>query len=272
MKLQVTHRTTYSYDIPPRSVLQSHRLLPASFDGQKVLSWDVQISGGDVSRGAGFVDGAGDWIETVAIRGEVTGVTIDVLGEVETKDTLGVVKGLKSKAPPRAYMRASPMTALNGDLRDLASDAVAGVQTELDRAHALARAITGAIAYVPGMTDSQTSAAEALALGQGVCQDQSHALIAVARAVDMPGRYVTGYLHSTADGQSHEASHAWAELWVDGMGWVGFDAANACCPDEKYIRVGCGHDAVGAAPIRGISVGPGSETMGVTLTVMNSQQ
>ena len=85
----------------------------------------------------------------------------------------------------------------------------------------------------------------------------------------MPARYVTGYLF-TEDAEA-EAAHAWAELHVDGLGWIGFDPANRCCPDERYIRLGSGRDAREAAPIRGVSRG-GAERQWTSRVVVAAQQ
>jgi transglutaminase-like putative cysteine protease len=59
---------------------------------------------------------------------------------------------------------------------------------------------------------------------------------------------------------------------LPGLGWVGFDPANACCPDERYIRLASGFDAQDAAPIRGIARGPGAETMAVRVAVCTQGQ
>jgi transglutaminase-like putative cysteine protease len=157
-------------------------------------------------------------------------------------------------------------------LRELADRALADVPESepLTRAHALAKAVEEAIVYTPGETVETTTAAEALGLGRGVCQDHTHALIAVALIAGLPARYVTGYLESGADGGAHEASHAWAEIWIEGLGWIGFDAANGCCPDARYVRIGSGHDAQGAAPIRGVAAGRGIEAMEVAVSVTPS--
>ena len=89
----------------------------------------------------------------------------------------------------------------------------------------------------------------------------------------IPARYVTGYLQADEHGQQHEASHAWAELFVPELGWVGFDAANRCCPDERYIRLGSGYDAHDAAPIRGVVQGSAPEEyLEVEVVVANGQQ
>ncbi|MGB4909077.1 MAG: transglutaminase family protein, partial [Tabrizicola sp.] len=119
---------------------------------------------------------------------------------------------------------------------------------------------------------AHTTAAEALALGEGVCQDHAHALVACARHRGLPARYVSGYLFATQDGTPHEAAHAWAELHIPGLGWVGFDPANRACPDARYIRLGSGFDAQDAAPIRGIARGGAREAMDVTVAVQQSAQ
>ncbi|MFY8147531.1 MAG: transglutaminase-like domain-containing protein, partial [Rhodobacter sp.] len=88
----------------------------------------------------------------------------------------------------------------------------------------------------------------------------------------IPARYVSGYLMSGGDGSPGEAAHAWAEIWVQGLGWIGFDPANTCCPDDRYIRLGSGLDAQDAAPIRGTARGPAAEVLDVAVAVQAVQQ
>jgi transglutaminase-like putative cysteine protease len=97
-------------------------------------------------------------------------------------------------------------------------------------------------------------------------------MIAAALELDLPARYVTGYLAPREDGGPHEASHAWAEIWVKGLGWVGFDAANECCPDEYYLRLGCGRDAEEAAPIRGSYRGVSHHALDIKVAVQQAEQ
>ncbi|KAF0674956.1 transglutaminase family protein [Profundibacterium mesophilum] len=272
MRLKVSHSTSYSYEPAKSGLIQSLRMWPSVYAGQKIIDWRVDIDAPSVRRGASFRDGAGDLIETVVIRGPVEQVTVRVSGEVETQDLSGILRGHVEKVPPLAYLRASRMTRADPALAELSADVIASTGGGLDAAHGLAAAVAEAITYQPGETESDTTAAEALALGRGVCQDQAHALIAMAHCADMPARYVTGYLHATADGTLHQASHAWAEIHVDGLGWVGFDPANRCCPNDLYIRLGSGHDAAGAAPIRGMATGQGAETLAVDLHVLDASQ
>ena len=269
MLLTVDHVTRYHYDQPVRGVVQSHRLTPSAFDGQRVVSWSVTVS--DATKGAQVRDGAGDALQSWTIKGPVSVVEVRVQGTVETIDLAGVLRGHRESVPPDAYLRDTPATAADLALRGLAA-AAKGAEGPLAVAHALAGAVAEAIVYRPGVTEARTTAAEALALGEGVCQDHAHAMIACARYQGLPARYVSGYLFATADGAQHEAAHAWAEVFIAGLGWVGFDPANRCCPDERYIRLGSGYDAQDAAPIRGIARGNGEESLDVTVAVQSLQQ
>ncbi|MBK5926156.1 transglutaminase family protein [Rhodobaculum claviforme] len=273
MIVTVEHVTTYHYDRPVRGVVQSHRLTPTRFDGQTVLDWSVEVSEG--TAGGGFRDGAGDWVQSHSAHGPLSEITVSVHGRVQTQDLAGVLRGHRERMPAAAYLRDTAPTRADVALTELARAAVAGATEDLDRAHRLCAAVAEAIAYRPGVTEAHTTAAEALRLGEGVCQDHAHALIATARVLDLPARYVSGYLggeDADAQGAAAEAAHAWAEIWVAGLGWIGFDPANACCPDARYVRLGSGLDAAGAAPIRGVARGGATERMDVTVSVRATQQ
>ncbi len=275
MRLAVRHRTRYVFDAPMRWIVQSHRLTPSDCAGQRVVEWSVSAEG--AVFGAGFLDGAGDRVSTMTLAGPVEAVEVLVEGLVETADTAGVLRDHRETISPRCYLVETPAVKASAALialrdRVLAEADAAGAE-ELGRAHRLAAAVSDAIAWVPGATHAHSTAAEALEQGEGVCQDHAHALIALAHASGLPARYVTGYLFAAEEAAEAEAAHAWAEIFLDGLGWVGFDAANRCCPDDRYIRLGSGRDARDAAPIRGVSRGGGREDMEVAVTVaLQAQQ
>ena len=138
--------------------------------------------------------------------------------------------------------------------------------TDLDRMHDLMGTVHTSVAYRPGETGTETTAEQALEAGHGVCQDHAHIFIAAARLLDIPARYVSGYL--LIDGVTDQsASHAWVEAHVEGLGWVGFDVSNGISPDNRYIRVATGFDYQDAAPITGLSYGARDESMVVSLRV-----
>ncbi len=271
MLLTVFHETRYHYSQAQRRISQSHRLYPTECNSQRVLSWNVSVQGGEF--GEYFYDSAGDRIRTMSLAEPSDAIEIQVNGEIETTCTNGVMQCPRDVISPLAYLRTTPVTAPDEALNELACRSTAAhAENKLDQAHALSHAVREAINYTPGATNPSSSASEALVQGAGVCQDHAHCLISSARLCGIPARYVVGYLHTDANMQSHDSSHAWAELYIENLGWVGFDATNQCCPDERYIRIGSGLDAQAAAPVRGIAHGAGGETMHTRVTIDGNQQ
>ncbi len=105
-----------------------------------------------------------------------------------------------------------------------------------------------------------------LEAGRGVCQDHTHIFLSCAREMGVPARYVSGYL-MLDDVIAQQAMHAWAEAFVDGLGWVGFDVSNAISPDMRYVRVATGLDYSDAAPVSGTRTGGQGEMLEVRIDV-----
>ncbi len=266
MLIEIRHVTTYRYETPVRYSIQSLRLTPPSFDGQDVTAWTISAPG--FETGIGYRDGFGNIVHLASVSGLHDGITIEASGIVETEDRSGIVRGLTELAPRRVFLRETDRTVPDKGIRELAR----GVsnckvpRNVLDCMHALMRAVQDAVEYEIGSTHHHTTAAEALAAGRGVCQDHAHVFISAARIIGVPARYVNGYFLSGTLAPS-EAAHAWAEAWIDGLGWVGFDPANGMCPTERYVRLAWGFDAGSASPIRGIQRGGENEALDVRVEV-----
>jgi transglutaminase-like putative cysteine protease len=264
MLISIRHISRYSYLDPVGYTIQSLRLTPASFEGQRVLDWRVRVEGaGPALR---FKDGFGNAADLIAINVSHQELLIEAGGTVETSDCNGVVAGLPEVMPPRVFLKETDRTRADAAIRVLAAS-VQGEDT-LSRLHALVGAVRDRVEYVAGATDAHTGAAAALADGKGVCQDHAHIFISAARSLGIPARYVTGYLVlSPPPPTASQAHHAWAEAWVEGLGWVGFDVANGICPTERYVRLASGLDAGYAAPIVGSRRGGSSEKLSVSVDV-----
>lgn len=262
MRIAIRHVTRYSYDHAARSGVLTLRLTPPAFNGQSVPVWSIRAPGFDKS--ASFRDGYGNLAHLVTIGHEHTEVEIEAGGIVETVDRSGLVSGLPESTPVRVYLRETPATAPDQAIRDLAE--AARTADPVTCLHGVMAGVHAAIAYVIGETDSQTTAADALERGRGVCQDHAHVFIAAVRALGMPARYVNGYMIAD-EGQSADAHHGWAEAWVEGVGWIGFDCANLICPTDRYVRLATGLDAASAAPIRGSRQGGEKQTLDVVVEV-----
>ncbi len=230
------------------------------------MGWSVKVNGEEPS--SFIVNSYGDQEAIWLSHGMIDGIEVVAEGQVRTTDVSGLLKDWRMAAAPGVFLRQTPLTMAEETIKALA-DGVAS-ETGLAQAHALSDAVRDRIEYKPDATGSATTAAEALALGAGVCQDHTHVLIAASRALGCPARYVVGYLLPDAEEDEVEIpaeTHAWAELWIEGLGWVGFDATNRICPTERYVRLASGLDARDASPILGVVIGSVEETLDAEVTV-----
>jgi transglutaminase-like putative cysteine protease len=262
MRLTISHTTEYHYDEPVAYALQRLRLQPKDATTQKVLSWTVTVDG--ATQEAGYDDQFGNHVDLVSVVGGERMIRIVASGEVETIDRAGVLGPHQGFVPLWLFLRHTDLTKPGPLLRELAAN-VNG-DSELAQMHALMEAIHETVAYVPGTTDAATTAEQALEAKSGVCQDHAHIFISAARLMNLPARYISGYL-LMEDQVEQVATHAWAEVHVPGLGWVGFDPANKICPDERYVRMAQGLCYSDAAPISGMRIGTAGEDLKVSLTV-----
>lgn len=261
MLVSIGHVTRYAYSTPALYSIQTLRLTPPSFEGQRVVSWRVEMP--KIEHALRYRDAFGNVCHLVSLQRPHSEIAIIARGTVETHDKAGFVRGLAEVAPTRIFHRQTAMTAPDAGIADL----VAGLQSPdgIDRLHELMQVIGERIEYVVGATNAHTSAAEALSEGRGVCQDHAHVFISGARLLGIPARYVSGYFVTGTE--PSEAQHAWAEVFIDGLGWLGFDPANQLCPTDRYVRLACGLDAASAAPITGNRRGGTDEVLDVFVEV-----
>jgi len=266
MRLTIQHETRYEYETPPVSVIELLRLTPCNTDTQSVRDWAIVVSG-DVALHR-FEDAFGNVNHTFTTAVGDEPLVITATGVVETTGTSGVISGGPERLPVGVYLRETDLTLPSPELLALGSEARnASDGTALDCAHTLNRLVHERMTFTEGTTESATTATEALAAGQGVCQDLAHVLIASARLVDLPARYVSGYQYAEGRARDAHAGHAWVEIFIDGLGWVSFDPTAGGSADDAYVRVAMGLDTLSAGPIRGSAYGGEGETLEVNVTM-----
>ncbi|MGQ7794318.1 transglutaminase family protein [Faunimonas sp. B44] len=267
MLLSIRHTTRYAYAAPGSFAVHRLRLTPAGNRMQRIVDWRLEAPG--LEAAAEYTDGFGNRTHLVASAEPHSEWAVTAAGLVETEDQGGLVGMPEEAASPAVFLRSTPLTAMSAEMEAFAH----GIQgaTTLAKLHALLEGIAGHVAYDTDATHSGTTAAEAFERRSGVCQDHTHIFVAASRRLGIPARYVTGYLHLATE-ESEAAHHAWAEAWVEDLGWVGFDAANGICPTEHYVRLACGLDAPSAAPITGVRRGGGGERLDVDVVVQQQQQ
>ncbi len=264
MRLAIRHTTSYAFSQPVTHGLQRLRLKPKSTHGQQVLDWQMHLEG--VRHEAEYDDHHHNRTVLVSVLPGTLAVIISCTGLIETSDNAGMLGHHTGHMPLWAFLDQTRLTRPGARMRALVAGLEVNGVAPLDKLHALSRAVLAAVSYEIGHTLVDTPAEEAMAAGRGVCQDHAHIFIGCARALGIPARYVSGYLMMN-DRIDQEAGHGWAEAHVERLGWVGFDVSNGISPDSRYVRVATGCDYREAAPVTGISWGPGDSALAVSLAV-----
>jgi transglutaminase-like putative cysteine protease len=266
MLIRVEHATAYSYAEPLVASTQYLRMTPVSGRTQAIESWKLTCPGAVTHE---WSDQYGNCCHTLTVAQPVSELSIKVTGLVRTRETNGVVGHAQHELPLGLYLRETPYTAAPASIQDFAARFRAAAKSDtISALHGIMLAIADEVAYQKGETHVLTTGAEALEQGSGVCQDHAHIFCAVCRVLDIPARYVSGYLAHDA----RAASHAWADAYVEDLGWVSFDPSNRTCATEAYIRTATGLDYGEAGPIRGVRSGGGTETMTFSVAFPGQQQ
>lgn len=263
MKLTISHTTKYTYDAPVMYGLQQLRLTPVSDRHQTVINWSLNVEGGHVELT--YPDQYHNMTSLVHVDQGATEVVINVHGEVETHTSDGIYGKSYGSAPLWSFVQPTARTTAGPIIQSLSS-LIKNPSGDLEELHALSAEILRRAPYQTYTTNVATTAEEAMAMQSGVCQDHAQIFIAAVRYAGLPARYVSGYLLMD-DRIAQDASHAWAEVHIDDLGWVGFDVSNGISPDERYVRLATGRDSKDAAHISGLRTGNAHETMSVSLQI-----
>ena len=269
MRLRIRHESSYDYAPSARYVVQTLRMMPRSYDGLFVRRWRVEVNA-DTRLEKGE-DAYGNITHTLFMDGPVDAVRVTIDGEVDTVDTGGFIRGTRERMPVKLFMRDTRLTdaspAMNAHARDLLASQGGD---KLATMHALMVGLHRDMRFEPGLTSTATPAAVAFEARHGVCQDFAHIFVACARAIGVPARYVGGYF-LRSDVIDQDAGHAWAEAYLDGIGWIAFDPAHGVCTTDRYCRVAIGLDYLDAAPVRGSRSGGGDEKLTVQVQVQQGR-
>ena len=282
--LHILHETRYRYENPVRASHHVLRLQPLQ-DSQQVLEeFDLKISvDGQVHR---FEDVFGN--QTIEL--DVTQPFTEFLVRSESRVRLSSTPALEDRALHRreqvplvwmpwqrqmmlAYLLPTELPESHlTEIYDFAMSFVERNDYNLrDVLTDINRTIFRDFEYVPGATTLETTPYEVLTRRKGVCQDFANLFICMARLLNIPARYRAGYIDTLATEDNpvqSEASHAWAEVYLPGAGWLGFDPTNGKLVSQEHVRVACGRNYRDATPTMGtLYKGGAGETLEVIVKV-----
>ncbi len=277
MKLQVIHRTRYEYSRPVSESHNEAHLHPTSIDGQTLHSFLLKVIPATKLRH--YKDFYLNLVHFFDIPEPHTSLTVESVSVVSTVQNLlpldlrtASVSDLKICTRLEEcydFLNPSIYVSLNPEVWRLGLDVCAGIQDVWECALSIMRFIHQNFTYAPLTTTVNTHMNEVIAKRTGVCQDFAHVMIGMCRGLKIPARYVSGYLYNGPAEHltGAQASHAWCEVYVPGLGWRGLDPTNNCQTDEHHIKVGVGRDYADVVPLKGYYCGTPEMRMAVSVEV-----
>ena len=289
MLLKLTHTTDLSYsDLISESVMEL-RMAPRQEEDQHRLSFTLAL--GPAAPALSYFDWLGNTVHAFTVNSPHRQIRIQATSVVETDRPPADVAALPDVwpiCPGDCDYTAYDFLQFGGPvvdsplLRKLADEVRPRDGEPLG---ALALRVMGLInerfTYQKGITTAASPITDMLEKGSGVCQDFTHLMIGVARALNVPARYVSGLLHprNPSSGEVLPATgtepaerfrgftqtHAWCELLFPSTGWIGFDPANRCVIGENFVKVAVGRHFADVPPNKGLYRGKSKEAIEVTV-------
>jgi transglutaminase-like putative cysteine protease len=277
VKLHVVHRTTYAYAAPVKQNFNEVRLQPVSDSGQTCHSFLLKIL--PAARLSHYVDFFFNYVHFFEVGEPHQELAIESNAEITTSANrladdakiAPISRLVECAQMERCYdfLQPSAFVSLSPEVWRMALDATDGQSDIWQSALAIMRFIHTNFTYMPEATTVNTHMVEVVQERRGVCQDFTHVMLGLCRAIRIPARYVSGYLYNGADGHllGAQASHAWCEVFLPDLGWRALDPTNNQQADERYIRVAIGRDYADITPVKGHYRGTANKTMKVEVRV-----
>jgi transglutaminase-like putative cysteine protease len=275
-RLRIEHSTGFSYPGDVSASYNEARMLPGTTDSQFVLSSAIDVEPSTSVNS--YVDYFGTRVTAIDVNAPHSLLSITARSLIEVRprpiEHVGITwEGLAREAQRSiATVEQMAQTGRTQPHEEVVEIARSIASQHVDpgmAAHEISMAIGDAVESMSGVTGVRTTAHEAWEARKGVCQDMAHIAIGALRAVGIPARYVSGYLHPRPDAEIGVAvtgeSHAWIE-WFAGE-WQGFDPTNNIEIGDRHVLVGRGRDYGDVPPLRGVYAGPFKSNLNVKVTI-----
>ena len=281
----IRHLTRYRYSQPISQSIMETRMHPRSDSNQHCLTFSLSVS--PRCRVFSYRDHQGNNVQHFDIPGEHTQLVIVAESVIEQQPLPDVPHFLS----PDAWDALDDLIEAN-DYWEMLLPSKFAVETPavvllakqlgvtrrddpLMLVHELNRRLFEYFEYVPSHTRGDSPIDEAIVSGKGVCQDFAHTMIALLRHVRIPARYVSGYLYrgrEDHDRSTPDATHAWVDVLLPHLGWVGFDPTNNLIAHHRHIRTAVGRDYADVPPTHGVFRGKTDSELYVAVQVEASEK
>jgi transglutaminase-like putative cysteine protease len=282
MMFDIQHVTQYNYDEPVRESVMELRMQPRAAHGQNLINFTIEID--PEAQVFSYVDAWGNTVRHFDVPAPHQRLTITAHSLVETHAPpllpgaldMGEWEALKGDAvvgdcwdflQPHGFATATP--AIDRFCAERNVEALRA-HDPLTALGGLSRVLYRGLDYEAGVTGADSPPDEALEAGRGVCQDFAHIMLIIARRWGIPARYVSGYLSTSRDRGERsdpQATHAWVEVFLPSLRWIGFDPTNDVLACERHIPVAIGRDYSDVPPSRGVFKGDAESQLSVGVSV-----
>ncbi|SEL04712.1 Transglutaminase-like enzyme, putative cysteine protease [Sphingomonas palmae] len=288
MIYDIVHVTRFDYGNAVKFARCNLRLRPIDWPGQTVEEYELRVSPFGRTYAAVAEAGLAN-VTRLVVEQPVRRLTIESMARVRVDrlvpvpgdgdPTLEQIAALArsssdlSAASPANYLFPSPLIPLDQAIADYCAPDLPPTCGCLEAGIALARRIQRDFAFDATATLVDTPPHEAFAKRRGVCQDFAQIMITGLRAAGLPAAYASGYIRTIPPpGQERlvgaDATHAWVLLWCGpDHGWVGLDPTNGIWMAGDHVVVAVGRDYAEIAPVDGVVLGSGAQSMEVSVDV-----
>ncbi len=273
---KIHHITRYEYN---RLVKESHneiKIYPYQFSGQEVLNHELSITHQPSVQT--FFDYWGNKVGVFSVTPPHNLLVIESKLIVRTLGTNEVMINRSSTFGELQQEMDENLTLLELATPDFITNenAIDNIIQQIHQPYnAVAQTVENCAAYiyenfkyVKGITDVQTTVNEILETQAGVCQDFAHVMLQILRTLNIPGRYVSGYICPNKNGMRGEgATHAWVEAFLPHQGWTGIDPTNNVWVTNRHVKLAVGRHFKDCSPVKGTFKGPAKQKLSVYVSV-----
>ncbi len=287
--LHIVHETKYKYQTPVNLSKHTIRMKPVIDAKQKILSYSMDVS--VACDKEEYTDVFGNSVSFLKTKEAYSEFSL----KMETKVAVSTDNNIRKKSinqratmpitwmPWQRQMMTPYLLSVElpqTQLEELMDYAVSFVKRNDSNVMAILEDINKTIffeyQYVSGSTNLLTTAYDVYVTRRGVCQDFSNLFICLARLLGIPARYRSGYIFNGGqygNTAMSDATHAWVEVYIPWIGWIGYDPTNGCEINSDHIRIASGRNYIDATPTSGtIYRGGGGEILSIDVKVFDITQ
>lgn len=276
-QFSIHHVTKYTYEVPVRDSANQIILFPIKDDYQTVSKQQLTITGDPVVDI--YKDYYGNEVGSFTYAESHQQLLIDSRIEVFTRsrelpnDNMPKeqqwkeLQGLRYQAPYIDFLKQEAFTA-GDEIKQVTKLEQVLEVSPVAAAKMLNEYVYEQFQYIKGVTNVETTPDEIWTLKAGVCQDFAHILLVMLRFINIPARYVSGYICPNRNGMRGEgATHAWVEAYIPSYGWLGLDPTNNCMVNDLHVRLAVGRSFSDCSPVKGTYKGTSNHRLEVGVSV-----